>query len=226
MAKEKEEPIVDVEEALSKTEQYIENNQKSLSIIIGAILLIVGGYFGWTKWYVAGEEESAQAEMFKAESYFEKDSIQLAIAGDGQHAGFEEIAEDYSVSPSGKLAGYYLGISLLKQGNYEEAIEHLSNFNADDQMVAPIAKGAIGDAYMELGQAEEAISYYLKASELGGNNFVSPIYLKKAAIAYESLGNYNDAIKLYERIKRNYAESDEGRDIEKYIARAEAKSGK
>jgi len=35
-----------VENALSKTEQYIEENQKSLTIILLAIVVVVGGYLG------------------------------------------------------------------------------------------------------------------------------------------------------------------------------------
>ena len=76
----KDQPIVDVEQAFSKTELFIENNKKSLSIIVSAIVILVGGYFAYKYWYVAGEETKAQAEMFKAEQYFEKDSLDLAIA--------------------------------------------------------------------------------------------------------------------------------------------------
>ena len=122
MSKEiKDAPIVDVEEAFSKTELFLENNKKSLAIIVGAIVVLVGGYFAYKYWYVAGEEAKAQTEMFKAEQYFEKDSLEKAMNGDGNMAlGFAQIAEDYSITPSGNLAEYYLGMCLLKKGQYEE----------------------------------------------------------------------------------------------------------
>ena len=41
----------------------------------------------------------------------------------------------------------------------------------------------------------------------------------KAGIIYESEGKYEEALKLYERIQDKYAESNEGRSIDKYIAR-------
>ncbi len=218
----KEEPIIDVEEAFSKTELYIEQNKKSLSIITIVIVALVGGYFAYKYWYVAGEETKARTEMFKAENYFEKDSLNKAINGDGVSSGFLQIVNDYGITPSGNLAEYYLGICYLKKGQYEDAIEHLQEFDSKDQIVAPIATGAIGDANMELGKIDEAITYYLKAVEQSNNSFTTPIYLKKAALANEEKKSYANAVKLYERIKNEFGETSEGKEIEKYIARAKA----
>ncbi len=217
-----DEPVIDVEEAFSKTELYIEQNKKSLSIIAMVIIALVGGYFAYKYWYVAGEETKARAEMYKAESYFEKDSLDKAINGDGNSLGFTQIVDDYSITPSGNLAEYYLGICYLKKGQYEEAISHLQEFNSKDQMIAPIATGAIGDANMELGKVDEAITYYIKAAEQSNNKFTTPIYLKKAALANEDKKAYADAVKLYERIKNEFGETTEGKEIEKYLARAKA----
>jgi tetratricopeptide (TPR) repeat protein len=217
-----DEPIINVEEAFSKTELYIEQNKKSLSIIALVVVALVGGYFAYKYWYVAGEETKARSEMFKAEAYFEKDSLDKAINGDGVALGFSQIVDEYSITPSGNLAEYYLGICYLKKGQFEDAIQHLEDFNSKDQIVAPVATGAIGDAKLELGNVDEAISYYIKAAEQSSNKFTTPIYLKKAALANEDKGAYGDAVKLYERIKNEYSETAEGRDIEKYIAHAKA----
>jgi tetratricopeptide (TPR) repeat protein len=108
----------------------------------------------------------------------------------------------------------------LKKGQFEEAISHLESFNGKDQIVAPLATAAIGDANMELGKVDDAISYYLKAAEQNNNLFDSPICLKKAGLAYEEKQNYADAIKIYERIRNEYAETTEGREMDKFIARA------
>lgn len=222
MAKEiKDEPIVDVEQAFSKTELYIEQNKKSLGIILGVIVVLVGGYFAYKYWYVAGEEVKARAEMFVAEDYFGKDSINFAMNGDDKGSvGFISIVDDYGITPSGNLAEYYLGICYLKKGQYEDAIAHLEEFDGKDQIVGPLATACIGDANMELGKIDEAITYYLKAAEQNNNLFNSPICLKKAGLAYEEKQNYSDAIKIYERIKNEYAETNEGREMDKFIARA------
>ncbi len=218
----KDDLIVNVEEVLGKTELYFEKNKQKIITVAVALVVLVGGFFAYKYVYVAGEETTASSEMFKAEAYFAKDSIDKAINGDGVALGFAQIAEDYSVTPSGNLAQYYLGISYLKKGKYEDAITHLEEFNSKDQIVAPQATGAIGDANLELGKVDEAITFYLKAADQNTNKFTTPIFLKKAAIANEGKGNYADAVKLYERIKNEFPETIEGAEMDKYIGRAKA----
>ena len=222
MAKNKDETIVDVVEVVSKTERYIDENQKSLTIIISAIVILIAMYFIYTKWYVAEEELNAQREMYMAEIWFERDSLDLAIYGDMQWPGFEEIVDEYSITPSGNLANYYLGICYLRKGMFEDAIESLSAFDSDDLMVSSVATGAIGDAYMELGEVKTAASFYMDAANDKENDFTSPIYLMKAAAAYEELENYKKALGIYENIKKNYADTKEGLEVEKYLERAKS----
>ena len=86
-------------------------------------------------------------------------------------------------------------------------------------MLGSIAIGATGDAYIELGDNKKGIAKYLEAAEFADNSFNTPLFLMKAAEIYELEGNYNDALKLYQRIQNEYPESTEGQSIEKYIAR-------
>jgi tetratricopeptide (TPR) repeat protein len=118
------------------------------------------------------------------------------------------------------LSKYYAGICYLKLGNFEEAIDHLKSFKGKDNIIGPMAKGAIGDAYLELNQAAKAASYYMEAAELKDNEFTSPLFLLKAGWTYEIMKDYKKALQTYERIKLNYASSNEAREIDKYIARA------
>lgn len=222
----KEEMLVDMQKAYGKTEHYIEDNKKSLTIILGAIVVLITGYFAWTKLYVAPKEAEAQNQMFVAEKYFEKDSFKLAINGDGNYMGFEKIVEEYGVTSSGNLARYYLGMCYLKTGQFEKAIENLNEFDSDDEILAPLAIGAIGDAKMELNDTEQAISFYLKAAKERTNNFTTPIFLMKAALAYESQNNFENALKIYEQIKADFSTTTEGREIEKYISKAKLLAGK
>ncbi|MGE0089813.1 MAG: tol-pal system YbgF family protein [Bacteroidales bacterium] len=210
-----------VENALSKTEHYIEENQKSLTIIILAIIIIVGGYLGYKKFIVAPKEKEASAQMWMAEQYFAKDSFNLALKGDGNDLGFLSIIEDYSITKSANLAHYYSGICYLHMGDYKNAIEYLKKFESKDKMIAPIALGSIGDAYMELGEIDEALSFYKKAANNFTNNFTTPLYLQKAGFAFEQLGKYNEALEVYKRIEKEFPNSTEGRQIEKFIAQVE-----
>ncbi|MFP4061052.1 MAG: tetratricopeptide repeat protein [Bacteroidota bacterium] len=219
---EQESSFENVERALSRTEQYIEENQKSLTIIVLIIIGIVGAYLGYKRFYVTPRDAEAQQQMFVAEKYFEQDSFRLALEGDGQYPGFIQIIDDYGVTQSANLAHYYAGISNLHLQNYEEAIEHLEDFSSNDIMIAPIALGAIGDAYVELGDPGKAAGYYKKAAEKSKNDYTAPIYFMKAGQIFEELGKPKDALRMYQSIKEDYPQSAEGRQIDKYIARASA----
>jgi TolA-binding protein len=211
-----------VTEAIGKTEHFINQNRKSLGIIFGALLLAVGGYLFYQKVYVANKEKDAQVLLFQAEKYLGTDSLKLAINGDGNNPGLEEIADQYGMSPSGNLAKYYLGMSYLKLKDYDKAIEVLRSYDAKDQVTGALVYGAIGDAYSEKNEKDEAISYYKKAISEKPNDFTTPIMMMKLAVAYEATGDYKEAKEVYQRIKKEYASSTEGAQADKYIARADA----
>lgn len=218
----KEEVILDVEQVYSKTETFIENNKNLLTGIVATLAIIVGGYFAYNSFYLAPLQDEAQQEMFMAEKYFSQDSMNLAIYGDDVYPGFLEISDNYSGTKAGNLANYYLGVAFLRTGQFEQAVIALDDFNGDDEMVGTIALGAKGDAYMELGDLNKAVSNYEKAADRRENEFTTPLYLKKAAQTYELLGEYENAVENYKSIKEDYNKSAEATDIDKYIARAEA----
>lgn len=217
-----EERIVAVEEAFSKTEQFIEKHQQIILIVVGVIVVVVLGFFGFRRFYLAPKEKDAQGQMFMAEKYFEQDSLKKALNGDGQYLGFLAIIDEFGMTKSANLAHYYAGICYLKLGQYEEALGQLDKFSADDELVAPMAKGAMGDANMELKRVDKAAELYLKAAEMRTNELTSPLFLMKAGLAYEELGNYEKALGVYKRIKADFPRSNEGREIDKYISYAEA----
>lgn len=211
--------IEGVEHALSRTEQFIEENQKVIMIVVGVILAVVAGYLGFKRFYQAPLEAEARSQMFMAERYFENDSFNLALNGDGNNWGFLDIIDEYKMTKSANLSEYYAGISYLHLGQFDAAIEHLQNFKSDDKIVSSIALGALGDAYTELGELDKAVSYYKKAANHNDNQFSAPIYLIKAGLIYEELGDPESALKMYERIQEEYPESTEGRKAEMYMAR-------
>jgi tetratricopeptide (TPR) repeat protein len=215
----------DVQNTLGGAEMFFEKNKKMIGYVGGALAVIVVAVIAYKMWYIPEQNKEAQNEMFVAQDLFIKDSLNMAVNGGTYngtaYTGLQEIAENYGSTPSGQMAEYMVGVSLLHQGKFEEAIEHLEKFSSDDIMLSAIAIGAIGDAKMELKDTDEAIKYYLKAADKNTNSFTTPIYLKKAALAYESKSQYADALKLYERIQKEFPKSTEAREgIEKYIQRA------
>ena len=216
-----EDQFAQIEETLSKTEQFIEENQKSLMTIIGAIVGIVALFSVYQNFYIEPMEKEAQAEMYMAEIYFQKDSFNLALNGDGQYLGFLDIADDYSSTNVGQLANYYAGLSYLHTADYDNAIEYLGDFSSDDIILSSLALGCIGDAYMELGDTDAALDAYADAVNNSANDFTAPRYMMKQAMIYTSNGDNNKALDLFKAIQSDYKTSREANGIEKYIARVE-----
>ena len=210
--------ISSVEETLTRTEHYLEENYKTLLIGLGVIVVLVG-LFWLGKLYFNKRNDEAQSQMFQAEKYLEMDSLKLALNGDGNYLGFLDIAKDYKFTNSGNLARYSAGICYLHMGNYNEAIEFLNKYSKKDKVIGSLAIGATGDAYIELGNTEKGVAKYIEAADFAKNSFNTPLFLMKAAELYELTGKFPEALKLYERIENQYPESTEGTTIEKYIAR-------
>lgn len=219
---EKDEVIVDVEEVYSKTEDFINTNQNLIMGVIGGVIAVIVAFYAYNRVYLEPLEEEAHGQMFMAEQYFEKDSFDLALNGDGNYLGFIDIADEYSNTSAGNLAHYYAGIAYLRMGEYESAIEELESFEGAGEMLSSVALGAMGDAQMELGDIDAALNSYEKAVSVNENDFTSPVYLQKAGFASEKAGNYDKAIDYYTQVKEKYPTTTEGRNADKYIARAEA----
>lgn len=207
---------------------YYEANKQTINYVGGGLLLVIGLIVGYKFYWLPSKEAEAADEIFYAQSLFERDSFNLALKGGAMvrysqgtkpMMGFEKIYEEYSYTKTGTLAAFYAGVCYLHLGKYEEAINYLKKYDLNDEIYQPLAYGNIGDAYMELNNPEEGIKYYLKAANDKINNFTTPLFLKKAALALESQKRYKEALELYERIKKEFLTSNEARDIEKYIAR-------
>ena len=217
------EGIENVESALSKTEQFIEKNQKVLLGVLAAILLIVGGYWAYMRFYKKPLDQEALSQMFVAEQYFEIDSFKLAVNGDGNYPGFIEIADDYKNTKAGNLAEFYAGISYMHLHQFDDAIEYLSGFKTSDVIFASQKNGLLGDAYVEKKEYDKAISYYTKATNKNIDDFTTPIYLKKLGLVYEEQGDYENALKVYENIAENFSQTEDAASIDKYIERVKIK---
>ena len=208
---------------LQGAETWAERHPKTVIAISAAIALIVGGYFGF-QYYKDSQEKEAQQEMFQAIYYFEADSLDLALNGDGNNLGFLNIIDDYGITQAAKLANFYAGSAYLKQGKYEVARLYLEDFSADDLLVQARAYSLIGDTYMEEKNYEEAAKYYDKAANYQPNKYFTPVYLMKAALAHEKNNNKEKAIAAYDKIINDYFQAPEYQNARKYKAKLEAQS--
>ncbi|MBC6112262.1 tol-pal system YbgF family protein [Pedobacter fastidiosus] len=206
----------------TKKGSFLQENNKSLLFIAGAIVLLIAVYLWYQGVYLKGRAEEAASKMFRSEQFIGVDSLSnKAIKGEGGYPGLEKIAEEYDNTKSANLANLYLGGIYLRKGEYKQAIEALSKYSATGSPVAdPLALGLLGDAYSELKDYKQAATYYKKASDKA-SKFTSPMFLKKLGLVNENLKDFKGAVEAYNKIKSQYPESAEAQLVDAYIARAE-----
>ena len=214
-----------IAEKLVPGEDFLKNNSKILVGILVVAVVLIGGIL-FFQYNTEQQNEKAQAEMFQAVYFFEQDSIDFALNGDGINKGFLTIIEDYPRTDAANLSHFYTGSIYLSQKKFEDALTHLEEFSTEDYLVQAKAYSLIGDANLELGKTEEAIAQYTKAARTNENKFMSPKYLAKLAVAQEEAGKVEDAIKTYTEIEEKYYESFEFAAARKHKARLEGLAAK
>lgn len=219
-----------LDQGASRTEAWVEKNQNYILGIVGAIAICVLGYLAYEQFIQKPKESEAMNEMFQAQSYYEmaltaesKDSLySLALNGGQGKYGFIDIIDNYGSTDAGNLANYYAGMAYLNTQKYQEAIDHLDNFSSDDAFLGPIAKGAIGDAFVQLEQNEEALKYYEEAAKMRDNELTAPRFLLKAGITALNIGNKDVALKHFQKITEEYPNSQEAKKADLYVGQAES----
>jgi tetratricopeptide (TPR) repeat protein len=222
-----------LDQSASKTEEWVAANQNYILMFIGAIAVVVLGYLAYNQFVTKPKEAEAANEMFYPQQYFDqalkatgaqRDSLfTMALNGGEGKYGFLNIIEEYSGTDQANIASYGAGMSYLNLQKYSEAIDHLENYVADDMILAALAKGGIGDAFNQLGQAGDALDYYEKALAFEANDFTTPRFLNKAGIAAMDLGQNDKALGYFQRIKNEYPNTNEGRSVDAFIGMVENK---
>ena len=207
-----------IAEKLVPGEDFLKSNGKILAGILAVAVVLIGGVL-FFQYNTQQQNEKAQAEMFQAVYFFEQDSVDFALNGDGINKGFLTIIEDYPRTEAANLSHFYTGSIYLSQKKFEDALTHLEEFSSDDYLVQAKAYSLIGDANLELGKTEEAIAQYTKAARTNENKFMSPKYLAKLAVAQEEAGKVEDAIKTYTESEEKDYESFEISAARKHKAR-------
>lgn len=218
-----EAPVTNItggEVAVRKMQNSFEKNQKLIVGAIVAVVVLIGGYFGYKYYIQEPKEEKAANALFNAEQWYGIDSFNLALNGDGQRQGALGVIKKFGGTKAANRAEYYAGVSLLKTGKPQEAVKHLEKFDGKGTVFQYIAYGVTGDAYLEMNNNAKALDFYKKAAS--GNekdNFTNPYYLMRAGFVCEKEGKNDEAKKIYQELKKKYPRSMQARDIDKYLAR-------
>lgn len=218
-------------ESLNIREAFFMQNKKVILGAIAAIIVVIAGIFVYMTQISGPREDKASTMLGKGQTYFDNEMYDQALKGDGAgYVGFAKIADDYSGTKAGNLANLYAGLCYANLGKWAEAEKSLSAYSTKgDQMISPASQAALGDAYAHLNQLDNAVSAFKKAASLAddksaddANNSLSPTFLVKAGEILESQGKKDEALKLYQDIKKKYVNSMlvQSSEIDKYIERA------
>ncbi len=222
-----------------KSEKFLEKHQNKIYTAILVVALLVVGYYFYHQRVVIPKRMEAANEMNTAQQLFEKaiketdptqqkQLFEQALNGAGGKYGFLDIEEEYSGTPSAKLAHYYAGVSYYYLGEFDKAIEELNRYKAKDEILHPMALGLIGESFLQLNQPEDALEYFEKAAKASENNFTTPLYWLKAGktalYIYKTKGEkayLKTAKEFFQKITDQYPDTDFAKDAEIYLAQAQ-----
>jgi TolA-binding protein len=212
---------------LDKIGDFLTLRGKIIGAVIGGIALIVLGWFGYQKWFVEPEDIRTAESLYQTESHIvDTQNWEMAIKGDtaaGTYPGLETQAKNFDGYAGGDIAYYNLGIAYLNSGDAANALAAFKNVDFDDENLATMTLGAMGDASLNLGQYEDAINYYTEAyNRRPKNEMTAPLYMMKLANTYEIQKNYSEAEKLYNDLIANFPGSPLRTEAEKNLVFVEA----
>ena len=206
-----------IEQTVSATEQFYNEHKKTIWTVVAAVLVIGLGVLAYNKFIYQPKCAEAMQQSYPAEMNFQNGEYALALSGDGNNLGFEDIIAEYGTK-SGKAVYLYAGICELQLGNYDEALAYLKKYKGKEPILAARAKACEGDAYVALGDYNAAVRAYKAAVDCADNMFAAG-YLLKEGSALEALGQKAEALACYKTVENDYPQSIEAYDIAKYIAR-------
>lgn len=218
-----------LDESASRAEDFVTKNQKFIFMFIAVVAALVLGYLGYQKLVKEPAQAEAMNEMYHAQKNYnaavtsnDKALYALALNGSDGKFGMLDIIKKYSGTPAANLASYYAGVSYLNTQDYKNAISHLDNFSSEDEAMGPTAKGAIGDAFVQLDQKDQALKYYVQAAKMRNNELTTPNYYYKAGVIALELGKASEALGYFNTIKNDYPTVTEASQVDVFIAKAKA----
>jgi tetratricopeptide (TPR) repeat protein len=219
-----------LDESAGKTEAWVSKNQNIILGVIAVVAIGVLGYLGYEQFVQQPKEASASNELFYPQQYFDQavnategqqELYLKALQGaDGKYS-LIDIIQVYPGTKAANLANYEAGIAYFNLAQYQDAIRHLSAFSSDDVVLAALAQGTIGDAYVALKEYDSALSHYQAALNVNTNDFSTPKFLYKAGITALELGDQSKAASFFKQLKSDYEGTTEANLAQAYVGMLE-----
>lgn len=213
-------PAAEHEDVIVRAKDVWERSGKTILLVLGAVVLVVGGIFAYKNLVVGPKEKKASDAVFRAQEYYSQDSLDKALNGDGQYPGFEKIISQYGGTKAGELAKFYAGSIYLKKGSFDKAVKYLKDFNTDAPQIKARHFKLLGDAYAEQGKGKDAIDAYKNAASTFPEDeaSASEALFLAAYLADKVQKNQSQAVELYKEVRAKYPQTQWGYEADKYLA--------
>ena len=209
--------------AQTQGENFFEKNSKMVVVAIVVIFALAAAIFGYKKVIVEPRMNKAQEMLFEAQYQFESQNADFALALNGNEntPGFAQVVEQYGNTPAGNLARMYAAACSLRLGEFDQAQSYINSFKnvkgVPGEIINAMAAGIKGDIAVEKGDNATAAKLFEQAAKVSENDFTTPIYLRKAALAYAAMGNDAKAEELMKVINEQYPASYDAREAMKLV---------
>jgi TolA-binding protein len=212
--------LTDADKTIAKAKDFWGKYSKQIIIGALALFVVVGGWFAYKNFFQMPAEQKAAEASFKAEQYFEKDSLTQALNGDGANLGFVKLADKFSGTKLGELNKYRAGVCYLRLEDYKNAIKFLDGVKLDSKPIQARAYCALGDALTSDGKMKEGAEMYMKAGAYFPEDETnSSEYLFRAAMAFDKLNDSKNAIDALKMIKEKYPRTEVASKADKYLGK-------
>jgi len=208
--------------------EFFNKYQNIIYGVIIGLLVIACAIIAFNRFYIQKKNAEASAQIVRPISLFmlgDTTSLNLALEGDDENDGFLTIIDGYKLTRTANTANYYAGLSYLKLGQKDEAMDYLKKFKKKEDVLWYACQMTIGDLYDEQGDESNAIKYYEKASK-GEDPLFTPTALFKLGQMYERQEKWNEALKAYKEIEKRFYTEYNKMSIAQYVERAQAKVSK
>ena len=209
--------------AQTQGENFFEKNSKMVVVAIVVIFALAAAIFGYKKVIVEPRMTKAQEMLFEAQYQFESQNADFALALNGNEntPGFAQVVEQYGNTPAGNLARMYAAACSLRLGEFDQAQSYINSFKnvkgVPGEIINAMAAGIKGDIAVEKGDNATAAKLFEQAAKVSENDFTTPMYLRKAALAYAAMGNDAKAEELMKVINEQYPASYDAREAMKLV---------
>jgi|GEM_PF-1535008 len=218
---------------MKKTEQFISKNLKTILLAVLA-LIILGGAFFTVNHVLAKREQEAEgifSKIYLAYSDANADSSlddeQLRDKLMGLNEDFNVVLEQYPKSSAASRSAYYMGNTLYRYGEYEDALEiYIKGANIKQKSYsALLCVQGEASCFEQLEDYQNAQNRYNFIIEKYSDSFLVPMVRFSLGQIYEEQELFDEAKEQYNTIVTDYSWSSWANLAEKKILLLKNKGG-